>query len=356
MAESIDWDGWAATYTAARSARLAGRAPERPFDPPASLAQRVRRPPQEDAVWLTRALADDDHKWFVAELARRAGGVGDALFEAMLDAAVAEVNPSFNRAFVEPCVAAFGPCRVNEYLLGMVEGGTDDRMAGAANALYWAQVSLTFVGPAPAYTPEYATPESRAAFEALADVWDRRRRLFLETVVANPSVEVRRSLIPSLDLDPAAYPEGHRPLVAEAVAVARGHPDEYSRQRVEVQLGNEKLLTPLPTAGRVPADSGDAGGRNDEARSNRHGPRWMSRGTGSVVCRRASDRGPRCPPPAEADGAPNTFRPSSRLATNLQNHPAGRGAPGRGGGRWPAPDCPRSGWSCSPASARPTTP
>jgi hypothetical protein len=249
MAESIDWDGWATTYTTVRSARLAGRAPECPFDPPAILAQRVRRPSPADAVWLARALADEGQKWFVAELARRASGVGDALFGAMLDAAVAEVNPSFNRDFVEPCVAAFGPRRVNEYLLGVVETGTDDRKAGAANALYWAQVSLTFVGAAPAYTPEYATPESRAAYEALSDVWDRKRRLFLETFVANPSVEVRRSLIPSLNLDPAAYPEGHRPLVAEAVAIARGHPDKYIRHRVEVQLGNAKLLAPLPHRG-----------------------------------------------------------------------------------------------------------
>jgi hypothetical protein len=245
MAESIDWDGWATTYTAVRSARLAGR----PFDPPAVLAQRVLRPTTEDTEWLARALADDDRKWLVADLARRAGGVGEALFKPMMDAAVAEVNPSFNRSFVEPCVAAFGPRRVNEYLLGVVEVGTNDRKAGAANALYWAQVGLTFVGAVPAYTPEHATPESRAVYDELADLWARKRRLLLETFVADTDLDVRRSIIAKLDLDPADYPEDLRPLVAEAVAIARGHADEYIRHRVEVQLGNVKVLAALPHRG-----------------------------------------------------------------------------------------------------------
>jgi hypothetical protein len=249
MAESIDWDGWATTYTTGQSARLAGRTPVRPFDPPAVLARRVLRPTEEDAAWLTGGLADDERKWFVADLAHRVGGVGDSLFAAMLDAAVAEVNPSFNRSFVEPCMAAFGPRRVNAYLLGVVAAGTDDQKAGAANALYWAQVGLTFIGNVPAFTPEHATPESRAAYEALADIRARKRRLLLETFVANPNVDVRRSIIPKLHLDPADYPEGLRPLVAEAIAIARGHPDEYIRHRVEVQLGIETLLAPLPHRG-----------------------------------------------------------------------------------------------------------
>ncbi|HYH64925.1 MAG TPA: hypothetical protein VD866_09550 [Urbifossiella sp.] len=239
MAEPIDWNGWVTTYTTVRSARLAGRTPERPFDPPAVLARRVLRPTAEDAAWLTGALTDEERKWFVADLARRAGDVGEALFTPMLNAAVAEVNPSFNRSFVEPCMTAFGPRRVNEYLLDVVEAGTDDQKAGAANALYWAQVGLTFIGEVPAFTPDHATPESRAAYEALADIQARKRRLLLETFVANPNVDVRRSIIPKLHLDPADYPEGLRPLVAEAIAIARGHPDEYIRHRVEVQLGNE---------------------------------------------------------------------------------------------------------------------
>src|SRR5262249_39600148 len=144
------------------------------------------------------------------------------------------------------CMNAFGPRRVNEYLLRVVESGPDWRKAGAVNALYWAQVSLCFVGNVPAYTPEHATPESRAAYLALADLWERNRRLYRETFVSNTNLHVRRSIIPSLNLDPGDYPESHRQLVAGAVAIARNHEDEYIRQRVEVQLGNEKLLDPLP--------------------------------------------------------------------------------------------------------------
>jgi hypothetical protein len=47
-------------------------------------------------------------------------------------------------------------------------------------------------------------------------------------------------------LDAAAYPDDLKPLVGEAIHIARTHSDGYIRQRVEVQLGNERLLEPLP--------------------------------------------------------------------------------------------------------------
>jgi hypothetical protein len=143
-------------------------------------------------------------------------------------------------------VKTFGYRRVNEALLEVVESGSDFQKAGAVNASYWAQVGLSFLGNVPAYTPEYAIPESRAAYEALADIRDRRRRLFLETFVNNPNLDVRRSLIPKLDLAPAHYPESHRALVAQAIAIARGHTDAYIRHRVEIQLGSLGPLAPLP--------------------------------------------------------------------------------------------------------------
>jgi hypothetical protein len=55
-----------------------------------------------------------------------------------------------------------------------------------------------------------------------------------------------RALIAGLDLDAAAYPDDLKPLVGEAIHIARTHSDGYIRQRVEVQLGNERLLEPLP--------------------------------------------------------------------------------------------------------------
>jgi len=223
-------------------------APAKAFDPPAEVVRRVMAPSDADAEWLTEALEHDERKWFVAELAGRATPVAEAFFVPLMDAAIDEVDPSFNRYFVEPCVKAFGPRRVNEYLLEVVEAGPDFCKAGAVNALYWAQVPLSFRGDAPAFTMDHATPESRAAYEALADLWERKRTLLLKTFVSNSSLDLRRSIIPSLDLDldPLSYSESHRPLVAQAIAIARHHEDYYIRHRVELQLGKVKTLLPLP--------------------------------------------------------------------------------------------------------------
>ena len=84
----------------------------------------------------------------------------------------------------------------------------------------------------------------------LEDVWQQKRRLLLETFVATQSVEVRRSIIPGLNLDPVAYTDGHRRLVAEAIAIARTHEDEYIRHRVEIQLGGAGPFAPLPHRGK----------------------------------------------------------------------------------------------------------
>jgi hypothetical protein len=260
MPESVAWDALYADYAAVGSAITAGTRPVKPFKLPDAAVRRISSPTSEDLRWLTVALKHDERKWFVAEVARRSMSLADGLFAPLLDAGIDEVNPSFNRSFIEPCLSAFGPRRVNEYLLGVVESGTDFRKAGAVNALYWAQVGLSFPGSAPSFSIEYATPESRAAYEALGDLWERKRRLLLKTFVSNPNVDVRRSIIPSLKLNAADYPEDLRPLVARAIEIARGSDDEYIRHRVEVQLGNVKLLAPLPhrKKGEGPAEPGAA--------------------------------------------------------------------------------------------------
>ncbi|MEH1822857.1 MAG: hypothetical protein V7L31_27915 [Nostoc sp.] len=62
----------------------------------------------------------------------------------------------------------------------------------------------------------------------------------------NSSVEVRRSIIPSLVLDPLFYSDELRHLIPEAIAIAKTYPDSYIRHRIEVQLWTESLLQPLP--------------------------------------------------------------------------------------------------------------
>jgi hypothetical protein len=182
----------------------------------------------------------------VAALFRAGATVPEALFYPLLDAAIDESDPSFNQYFVTPCVKTFGPRRANEYLLSVLESGATRRKAGAVQALYWADVGLSFPRTVPAYTPEYATAESRKAYDNFSDMRNRKNLLYLETFVSDTDLGVRRSIIPGLDLDPNAYPESHREMLTRAISIARESTDDYIRHRVEVQLGARVPLKPRP--------------------------------------------------------------------------------------------------------------
>jgi catechol 2,3-dioxygenase-like lactoylglutathione lyase family enzyme len=148
-------------------------------------------------------------------------------------AAVYERNPSINRKFVEPLLHTLGHSCVVEALLKFVEGGTDFEKAGAVNALYWTGLPSRYAGD----------------YGDLSEMKLRRRCLMLREFVANPSVDVRRSIIAGLSLDPAVYPKELRPLVDKAIRIARAHPDDYIRWRVEVQLGTGQAIPSLPERG-----------------------------------------------------------------------------------------------------------
>ncbi|HEX8693605.1 MAG TPA: hypothetical protein VF746_14375 [Longimicrobium sp.] len=190
--------------------------------------RRVARNTPGDWRWLTEALADAERKWFVAGVFER-HPVPGRLLGPMLRAGVLERNPSFNRLFIEPCVKSLGGRRVLEELLRYLEGGTDAEKAGAASALYWAG----------------GNPRN----EELGELRERLRCRMLREFVGNPDLDVRRRIVPMLWLEPEAYPEELRPLVPAAVEIARSHPDEYIRHRVEVQLGAGGPLMALPDTG-----------------------------------------------------------------------------------------------------------
>jgi hypothetical protein len=122
----------------------------------------------------------------------------------MLRASVDEVDASFNERFLKPCRRVFGTRPVDEYLLFVLESGDDFQKAGAACALYFADPNLT-------------------------DLWERRKKLFLETFVSNTDLDVRRVLIAPLDLDETGYPDSHKPLVRRAIQIASEHSDDYIR-------------------------------------------------------------------------------------------------------------------------------
>jgi hypothetical protein len=177
-------------------------------------------------------LRDPQAKWFVAGNAEIAPSIAEDLMRPFLDAAIDEINPSGNRVFVDPCMSVFGPRPVNEYLLSVAESGTDSRIAGALKAGYWAQWSSSNAE---------ATQESRAAQEALPDAWHRWANLALETFVANTDVNVRRCAIAKIDVDAGRYDSAHRELLAQAIAIASNHPDDFIRRRVDVQLASLSL-------------------------------------------------------------------------------------------------------------------
>lgn len=47
---------------------------------------------------------------------------------------------------------------------------------------------------------------------------------------------MRRSILPGLPLSTERYPDELHGLVAKTTSIARSHPDEYIRHRVEIQV------------------------------------------------------------------------------------------------------------------------
>lgn len=188
----------------------------------------------EDWDWLRKALKDDQKKWFVARVFASQPVPAQLLTE-MCRAAVYERDVSANRQFIEPCLRAHGPRRVNELLLRYLENGNNVEKSGAASALYW---SFGLNG-------HWGIPR-----EDLNDLAERAQGLMLTEFVNNDDMEVRRRIIPSLSMKEECYPENLRPLVSRATSIARSHPDEYIRHRVEIQLGAGGPYMPIPTGNK----------------------------------------------------------------------------------------------------------
>jgi hypothetical protein len=269
LGTSGQWDEWYREYRARRVERLQPalkRFPERTGEIERFFKPSIKPVPQaierfeaatgDDVQWLTAALRDDARKWFVADAAAAATVIPEDLCTPMLDAAVEEIDPSFDRRFVEPCVRVFGARRVNEYLLEVLESGDSFQKAGAVCALNWAQVSIVYEikgRPISSLTIEDATPDSLVAYQALSDIWQWKKNLFVETFVFNTDVDVRRVLFGRLDLDDNAYEDTHKPLVRRAIEIARSHPDEYIRHQFQLYSGETNLIPALPRRRPRPA-------------------------------------------------------------------------------------------------------
>ncbi|MBX3628112.1 MAG: hypothetical protein KF892_24090 [Rhizobacter sp.] len=190
--------------------------------------RRVQRNTTTDWEWLSSALGDAKRKRFVALLFQRQP-VPKRLLNAFILAGVLEQNPSLNRMYIEPCVRSWGGGEINRRLLRYLREGTNEEKAGAASAFYWAT--------------------SNPRDEDLSELRDEIRSELLREFVENPETRVLQRIIPLLNLDAKAHPEMNRPLIKEAISIARAHPDEYIRHRVEIQLGVGGLFRPIPAAG-----------------------------------------------------------------------------------------------------------
>ncbi|MFJ4094190.1 hypothetical protein ACIPYS_21635 [Kitasatospora sp. NPDC089913] len=171
-----------------------------------------------------RAAADDE------------GSVlSEESFEVLLEAAVQDPNPSFNRCFVEPVLNADGYHRVRAALLERLRNGTDAQRAGAARAWYWTALPGRGRGRGEARGPRRPLPAGARYTAALVADW---REASLREFVANEDLDVRRCILLGLALRTSKYPPELHPLVTAATVIARAHPDDYIRHRVEAQVGD----------------------------------------------------------------------------------------------------------------------
>jgi hypothetical protein len=159
----------------------------------------------------------------------------EEVFDAMIRAIVHDPNPSFNRQLIEPALAAAGHRRVQTALLDLLSNGTSVEQAGAARAWYWTQVSME-IDSAADLKAGIPTEESQREYDAVKDLRNLWRETQLRVFVSNEDLDVRRCILPGMSLKVAHYPADLSDLVATAVHIARTHPDEYIRHRVEHQV------------------------------------------------------------------------------------------------------------------------
>lgn len=176
----------------------------------------------------------------------------EEVFGTLMRAVVHDPDPSFNRQLIEPTLATAGRRRVQEALLSILDSGTNTEKAGAARAWYWSKQHFDRPGLAewrarfasdPAAAKE-TLPELQARWREharresaeTADLRTRWQHAALCEFVTNEDLDVRRCILPGLSLRPDHYPDSLKDLVEAAIRIARTHPDEYIRHRVEHQV------------------------------------------------------------------------------------------------------------------------
>ncbi|MFF2518127.1 hypothetical protein [Streptomyces sp. NPDC058086] len=182
--------------------------------------------------------AGDERQWrhqvrgALREACRQELVLSEASFGVLMKAAVYDPDPSFNRQFVEPALNAFGYRRVRSALLDYLRTGTNQERAGAARAWYRSALPLRLSkGRA-----EGSDIGGQAEVDDRSVMVGEWYEAALREFVRNEHLDVRRCILPGLPLRKSAYPPELHDLVEAAVMIARSHPDEYIRHRVEHQV------------------------------------------------------------------------------------------------------------------------
>ncbi|MCE7736133.1 MAG: hypothetical protein GPJ54_14720 [Candidatus Heimdallarchaeota archaeon] len=219
-----------------------------------NLHAKLADPDDEDIVWLNDAMQDQKIRMSFFWMFERDPHLNERLLAPLLEGAIREINPSLNRYFIEPAVSNFGARTVHEFLFNVIENGEPFRQAGAVNALYWAQPHLKWEN---IQSPddfrnlsyENATEESRREYDTFVDLRAEKLLLLLKVFIETDNLDVQRSIIPSLSLNPKIYPEHLQESVEKAINIATNHPDKYIWHRSGVQLGTRSTLMAIPYRG-----------------------------------------------------------------------------------------------------------
>lgn len=175
--------------------------------------------------WVQEALEDSDRRTFVHAVFH-GQAAPKHLATVFLQKGVNERNPSANRLFVEPAVKAIGPRRVMERLTKLLLNASENEQGGAVSAAYWVR--------------------GDDGEQRYRDARQRFRDAMLQKFVDTDSTYVRQRIISMLSLDESDYSGDASALIAEAIHIARNHPDDYIRHRIEIQLGSAGPLRALP--------------------------------------------------------------------------------------------------------------
>jgi hypothetical protein len=91
---------------------------------------------------LKSFLADNNTKWFVANLISVLDSFPEDLLRPILTAATDEPDPSLNNEFVKPCRRVFSYLKIQNILLDLFTTGNKTRKIGVLKVFYWARPTV----------------------------------------------------------------------------------------------------------------------------------------------------------------------------------------------------------------------